>query len=49
MRPQLGQLTISRLAWVAERKDVLSAFLWVLTLYLYAEYVKKPALRRYTS
>jgi len=36
---------ISRL--IAERKDVLSAFFWMLTLCLYVYYTEKPAIRRY--
>jgi hypothetical protein len=31
---------VESVAWVAERKDVLSAFFWFLTLILYSEYVK---------
>lgn len=40
----LHPLHVESVAWVAERKDVLSAFFWFLTLLLYAEYVtkKKP-------
>jgi hypothetical protein len=37
----LHPLHVESVAWVAERKDVLSAFFWVLTLLLYAEYVAK--------
>jgi len=42
----LHPLHVESVAWVAERKDVLSAFFWLLTIYLYAEYVanRKPAL-----
>lgn len=32
-------LHVESVAWVAERKDVLSAFFWFLTLMLYSEYV----------
>jgi tetratricopeptide (TPR) repeat protein len=41
----LHPLHVESVAWVAERKDVLSAFFWFLTLLLYAEYVtkRKPA------
>jgi len=38
----LHPLHVESVAWVAERKDVLSAFFWFLTLLLYSEYVKKP-------
>ena len=34
-------------AWVAERKDVLSGFFFVLTLGAYARYVQKPSAMRY--
>ena len=34
-------------AWIAERKDVLSAFFWMLTLCLYVYYTEKPVIRRY--
>ena len=37
----LHPLHVESVAWVAERKDVLSAFFWFLTLLLYAEYVAK--------
>ena len=37
----LHPLHVESVAWVAERKDVLSAFLGLLTLCLYAEYVAK--------
>lgn len=34
-------LHVESVAWVAERKDVLSAFFWFLTLLLYAEYTSR--------
>jgi protein O-mannosyl-transferase len=37
----LHPLHVESVAWVAERKDVLSAFFWFLTLFLYAEYASK--------
>ena len=32
---------------MAERKDVLSAFFWLLTMWAYVGYVRNPGLRRY--
>jgi tetratricopeptide (TPR) repeat protein len=42
----LHPLHVESVAWVAERKDVLCAFFWLLTLLFYCEYVakRKPAL-----
>jgi protein O-mannosyl-transferase len=40
-------LHVESVAWVAERKDVLSAFLWMLTMAAYARYVEAPGARRY--
>ncbi len=34
-------------AWIAERKDVLSAFFWMLTLCFYVYYTEKPVIKRY--
>jgi len=43
----LHPLHVESVAWVAERKDVLSAFFWFLTLWCYARYVERPGVRRY--
>jgi protein O-mannosyl-transferase len=43
----LHPLHVESVAWVAERKDVLSAFFWMLTMAAYASYVERPGLRRY--
>jgi protein O-mannosyl-transferase len=43
----LHPLHVESVAWIAERKDVLSAFFWMLTLWLYVYYTEKPAIRRY--
>src|SRR5262249_2973204 len=40
-------LHVQSVAWVAERKDVLSALFWMLTLLAYAEYVRRPTGWRY--
>ena len=38
---------VESVAWVAERKDVLSGLLWALTLLAYARYAERPGVRRY--
>jgi protein O-mannosyl-transferase len=43
----LHPLRVESVAWVAERKDVLSAFFWMLTLCFYVYYTEKPVIRRY--
>jgi tetratricopeptide (TPR) repeat protein len=43
----LHPLHVESVAWVAERKDVLSAFFWFLTLLLYAAFVEKRTTTRY--
>lgn len=40
-------LHVESVAWVAERKDVLSTLFWMLTMLAYVRYVEKPRLRRY--
>ena len=40
-------LHVESVAWVSERKDVLSAVFFMLTLGAYVRYVRKPAVRRY--
>ena len=40
-------LHVESVAWVAERKDVLCAFFWMLTLWLYVRYAAKPSIVRY--
>ncbi|MGD0277870.1 MAG: tetratricopeptide repeat protein [Smithella sp.] len=42
----LHPLHVESVAWIAERKDVLSAFFWMLTLCLYVYYTEKPVIRR---
>lgn len=43
----LHPLHVESVAWVAERKDVLSAFWGMLTLCFYVRYSEKPDLKRY--
>ncbi|MDH7481121.1 MAG: tetratricopeptide repeat protein [Armatimonadota bacterium] len=40
-------LHVESVAWVAERKDVLSSFFWILTLFAYLRYVKYPRATTY--
>jgi Flp pilus assembly protein TadD len=43
----LHPLHVESVAWVAERKDVLSTFFWMLTIWSYIRYVQRPAVNRY--
>jgi tetratricopeptide (TPR) repeat protein len=43
----LHPLHVESVAWVAERKDVLSTFFMMLTVWAYIFYVKKGGVRRY--
>jgi protein O-mannosyl-transferase len=40
-------LHVESVAWVCERKDVLSALFWLLTLLAYTDYAARPGRRRY--
>jgi hypothetical protein len=42
----LHPLHVESVAWVAERKDVLSTFFWMLTLWAYSHYVERPGRTR---
>ncbi len=42
-------LRVESVAWVAERKDVLSVFFFMLTLAAYAWYVRRPGAGRYAA
>ena len=42
-------INIESVAWVSERKNVLSAFFWMLTMLFYVWYVKQPDWKRYLS
>lgn len=39
-------LHVESVAWISERKDVLSAFLWFLTMWAYIRYAKRPGPQR---
>ena len=40
-------INVDTVAWVAERKNVLSTFFWMLTLLAYVYYAEKPIVYRY--
>jgi len=40
-------LHVESVAWVTERKDVLSTLFWILTIWVYAFYTKRPKFHRY--
>jgi tetratricopeptide (TPR) repeat protein len=43
----LHPLHVESVTWVSERKDVLSTFFWLLTMWFYAGYVKRPGIKPY--
>ncbi|MGD0786230.1 MAG: tetratricopeptide repeat protein [Sedimentisphaerales bacterium] len=43
----LHPLHVESVAWVSERKDVLSTFFWLLTMWAYVRYVNRPKISRY--
>ena len=45
----LHPMHVESVAWVSERKDVLSTFFWLATMWAYAWYVAAPSLKRYLS
>jgi tetratricopeptide (TPR) repeat protein len=40
-------LHVESVAWVSERKDLLSTFFWMLTMWGYIRYVERPCVNRY--
>src|ERR1035438_5551132 len=40
-------LHVESVAWISERKDVLSTLFWMLAMWAYVAYVRRPGLRRY--
>lgn len=45
----LHPLHVESVAWIAERKDVLSTFFWFLTLMAYVHYTRRPGGLRYLA
>ena len=45
----LHPLHVESVAWISERKDVLSTFFWMLTMWTYALYVEKQGVWRYMT
>ncbi len=43
----LHPMHVESVAWVSQRKDVLSTFFWMLTTLAYLRYVRRPSLGRY--
>jgi tetratricopeptide (TPR) repeat protein len=43
----LHPMHVESVAWVSERKDVLSTFFWLLTMWAYVWYVRRPGWGRY--
>ena len=40
-------LHVESVVWIAQRKDVLSALFWILTMWAYARYVRRPGIYPY--
>ena len=40
-------LNVESVAWISERKNVLSTFFWILTLWAYLRYTLSPGIKRY--
>ena len=40
-------LHVESVAWISARKDVLSTFFWLLTIWAYTSYSKQPEIKRY--
>ena len=44
----LHPLNVESVAWVAERKNVLSTLFWLMTMWAYIHYIQKPSIKRYS-
>jgi hypothetical protein len=42
-------LNVESVAWVAERKNVVSTFLWIATIGLYVRHTRRPGVRSYAA
>lgn len=42
-------LHVESVAWIAERKDVLSTLFWILTMWAYLRYTERPSFKRYLA
>ena len=40
-------MNVESVAWIAERKNVLSTFFWIITMLIYVWYLKQPGWKRY--
>jgi hypothetical protein len=45
----LHPLHVESVAWVSERKDVLSTLFWLLTMWVYIDYVRRPGFAAYLA
>ena len=45
----LHPLRVESVAWIAERKDVLSTFFWIGTMLAYLNYIRRPGFKRYAT
>jgi len=43
----LHPLHVESVAWISERKDVLSTFFWFITMWAYVRYAAQPSVKRY--
>ena len=45
----LHPLRVESVAWIAERKDVLSTLFWIATTWAYVRWVRRPVAKRYAA